>query len=102
MCLVKWDHGLFFFYDILLFRIMCVRYPIAIWEKDYFISLWILELGIWRIWKSLTIVVCIVSLILAMVIMGGSTIHPSWDRSGWRLAYLRSFWLVASAGNLLL
>ena len=78
---------------------MYVRYLIAIWEKD-FISLWILELGIYRSWRSLTIVVCIVPLILAVIIMGGSTIHPSWDRSGWRMAYLSSFWLVASARKL--
>ena len=48
-----------FFSDFHLFRIMCVRYLVAIWEKDS-ISLWILELGICRSWRSLTIVVCIV------------------------------------------
>jgi hypothetical protein len=78
---------------------MCVRYFIAIWEKDS-ISLWILELGICRSWRSLTVVVCIVPLIPAVIIMGGSTIHPSWDKSGWRMAYLSSFRLVASTGNL--
>ena len=33
-----------------------------------------------------------------MVIMGGSTIYPSWVMSGWRMAYLSSFRLVASTG----
>ena len=32
--------------------------------------------------------------------MGGSIIHPSWDRNGWRMAYLSSFPLVACVGNL--
>jgi hypothetical protein len=90
-----------FFSNFRLFRIMCVRYLRAIWEKG-FISLWILELGICRSWRSLTIVVCIVSFIHAVFILGGSTIHPSWDRSGWRMAYLSSFHLVASTWNLLL
>ena len=62
---------------------MCVRYLIEIWEKDS-ISLWILELEICRSWKGLTILVCIVPLILAVIVVGGSTIHCSWDRSGWR------------------
>jgi hypothetical protein len=44
---------------IFFVRIMCVRYLIAMWEKDS-ISLWILELGICRSWRSLTIVVCVV------------------------------------------
>ena len=55
---------------------MCVRYHIAIWEKD-FISLWILESGICRSWKSLTVVVGIVPLIPTVIIMPGSAIHPS-------------------------
>ena len=68
----------------------------AIWEKDYSISLRILELGICRIRRSLIVVVCIVALSLAMIIMGGSTIHPSWDRSGWKMLYFSSFgwWLL--------
>ena len=61
---------------------------------------WILKLGICRSWRSLTIVVCIVPLIHATIIMGGSTIHPSWDRSVLRMAYLSKFWSVASMGNL--
>ena len=44
------------------------------------------------------VVLCVVPLIPAVIIMGGSTIHPGWDRSGWRMAYLSSFWLVASTG----
>ena len=55
---------------------MSVRCLIAIWEKD-FISVWILELGICRSWRSLTIVVCIVPLTYGVIIMGGTTIHPS-------------------------
>ena len=55
---------------------MYIRYLIAIWEKDS-ISLWILELEICRSWKSLSIVVCTVPLILDMNRMDGSTIHPS-------------------------
>ena len=77
---------------------MCVRYLIAIWEKD-FIRLWILKLGICRSWRSLTVVVCIVPLILAVIIMSGSTIL-GWVRNGWRMAYLLSFRLVASARTL--
>ena len=54
-----------------------VRYLIAIWEKNS-ISLWILKLGSCRSLRSLTVVVCVVPLILAVIIMGGSTIHHSW------------------------
>ena len=43
-----------FFPNFLFCRIMCVRYLIAIWEKDS-ISLWILEPKICRSWRSLTI-----------------------------------------------
>ena len=75
---------------------MCVRDLIVIWEKDS-IRLWILELGICKFWRSLAVVVCIVSLIIAKIIMGGSIVHPSWDRSGWIMVYLSSFQLVASA-----
>ena len=39
--------GVCFFSNFLLFRIICVRYLIAIWEKDS-INIWILELGICR------------------------------------------------------
>ena len=39
---------------------------------------------------------------LAMIIIGRSTIHPSWDRSVWRMVYLSSLRLVAYARNLLL
>ena len=56
--------------------------------------------GICRSWRSLIIYICIVPLIHALIIMGGSTIHPSWDRSGCRMVYLSSFQLVASTGNL--
>ena len=80
---------------------MCVRYLIAFWEKNS-ISLWILELGICRSWRSLIVVVCIMPCIFAVIIMGGSTIHASWDKSGWRMAYLSSLQLVASTRNLLL
>ena len=90
-----------FFSNFLLFRIICVRNLIAIWEKD-FINLWILELGFYRSWRSLTILVYIVPLIHVVIVMGGSTIHSSWDRSAWRMAYLSSLQLVASIGNLLL
>jgi hypothetical protein len=62
---------------------MCVKSLIAIWEKDS-ISLWILELGICRSWKSIIVVVCKVPLILAVIIIGGSTIHRSWDKNEWR------------------
>ena len=78
---------------------MCVRYLIPLWERDS-ISLWGLELGICSSRRSFIIVVCIVPLILAMIVMGGSTIHPSGDRSGWRMVYLSSLWWVAFAGNL--
>ena len=40
-----------------------------------------------RSWRSLIVIVCIVPLILAVIIMGGSTIHPCWERRGgeWRI-----------------
>ena len=60
---------------------MSARYLIVIWEKDS-ISIWILEFGIFRSWRSLTIVPGIVLLIHVVIIMGGSTIHLSWNRSG--------------------
>jgi hypothetical protein len=91
--------GACFISNFLLFRIMCVRYLVAIWEKDS-ISLWILELEICMSWRSLTIVVYIVPFILVVIIMDGSTIHPGWDKSVWGMAYLPSIWLVASTGNL--
>ena len=69
---------------------MCVRYLVAIWEKIS-IGLRILELGICRTWRSSTVVVCRVPLIPTMIIIGGSIIHPSWERSGWRMAYISSF-----------
>ena len=47
--------GLDSFSSFLLFEIMCVRYLIAIWEKDS-ISLWIMELGICRSWRTLIVV----------------------------------------------
>jgi hypothetical protein len=73
-----------------MYRIMCVRYLVAFWKDDS-ISLHILELGICRFWRSLIIVVCIEPLIPIVVVMGGSIIHPSWDRSGWRMAFLSTF-----------
>ena len=84
-----------FLYDFLLFRVLCVKYLTSIREK-VFISLWILELGSCRSWRSLKYVVCVMPLILTMNIIGCSTIHPSWDRSGWRVAYLSSIWLLPS------
>ena len=100
MCLVKWDQGLFLS-NFVMYMIMCVRYLIAIWENDS-ISLHILELGICRSWRTLIIIVCIEPLIPAVVAMGDSIIHPSWDRSGWRMACLSNFKLVTSTKNLLL
>ena len=77
---------------------MCARYLKTSWKKDSFIILWILELGVCRIRRSLRVVVCIVHLIQTTIIMGGSTIHPTWDRSGWRMADISSDQLVASMG----
>ena len=91
--------GFFTFLISLCFRIMCVRYLTTKWEKDS-ISLWILKLRFCRSWRSLSVVVCIMPLILVVIVMGGSTIHPSWDKSGWRMAYLSSFQLVIVVGNL--
>ena len=64
------------FLNFLLFRIMCVRYLIEMWEKDS-ISLWILEFRFCRSWRSLIIVACVLPLIHVVVKKGGSTIHPS-------------------------
>ena len=79
----QWNRA-YFFSNFLLLRIMCVRYLVAIWEKNS-IGLRILELGICRTWRSSTVVVCRVPLIPTMIIIGGSIIHPSWERSGWRI-----------------
>ena len=46
-----------------------------------------------QILEEFTIVVCIVPLILLVIIMGGSTICPSRNRSVWRMANSSSFWL---------
>ena len=54
---------------------MCARYFIIINEKDS-ISLSILRLGICRSWRCLVVVVWIVPHIHAMIIMGGSIVHP--------------------------
>ena len=67
MCLVKWDQGFFFLISFCLR--LCVLAPYNNLEEDS-ISLWILELRICRSWR-LTIVVCIVTFVLAMIIMGG-------------------------------
>jgi hypothetical protein len=76
---------------------MCIRYPIAICEKDS-ISLWILELGICRAWRSLIVIVCVVPLTPIVSLIGDSTIHPSsWKRSGWRvdsIYHVFSRWLL--------
>jgi hypothetical protein len=98
-CVYSSGAGPCLFSKFLLVMFMCVRYLIAIWEKDS-ISLLVLGLEICRSWRSLTIVVCIVPLIPSTIEMGGSTINHSWDKSAWRMAYLSSFWLVASAENL--
>ena len=73
----------FLLFFLISFRLgLCVLgYLTTISEKNS-ISLWILELGICRSWRSLTFVVCTVPFIHALIIMGGSTIHPSWDRGG--------------------
>ena len=34
-----------------------------------------------------------------MRIMGGNTSYSTWVSSGWRMAYLSSFWFIASMGN---
>ena len=47
---------------------MCVRYFIAICEKD-FISLWILELRICRSWRCVVVVVWTVACIPTMIII---------------------------------
>ena len=95
MCVLSSGTKARFFPNFFLFRIMCVGYLLAIWEKDS-ISLWILELGICSSWRSLTIVVCIVFLIPIVIIMGGSIIQTSLDKSGWRMAYFQVFgwWLM--------
>ena len=49
---------------------LCVLAPYNNLEEDS-ISLWILELIICRFWRRLTIVVCIVTFVPAMMIMGG-------------------------------
>ena len=43
-------------------------------EKDS-ISLRMLEFGICKSWRSLTVVVCIMPFIHVVIVMGGSTIH---------------------------
>lgn len=62
----------------------------AICEK-IFISLWIMEVGTCKLWRLLMEVVCIVPLIPMVVMMDGSTSHPSWDIIGLRIAYMSIF-----------
>ena len=57
--------------------------------------------GICRSWRSLTIYICIVPVIHALIILGGSIIHSSWDRSGCKVAYLIKFSIGGFYGNLL-
>ena len=95
--IVKWDRTCFFS-NFLLFGIMCVGYFITIFEQDW-IKLWILELGICRSWRCLVVIVWTVPHIPTMIIMGGSNVHPNWDRSERRAMYLSSFWCVASTSN---
>ena len=51
-------------------------------------------------WRSLIVVVCTMFLILAVIIMGDNAIGHHWDKIGWRMVHLSSFWLVAYAWNL--
>ena len=75
-----------------------MRYLTTIWEKDS-ISLWILELEICRSWGNLSIVVCIVPLIHAVIIMDGSTIQHKWDRSGMENAMFIKFLVGGFCGE---
>ena len=75
----------------------CMLGTLQQFGKNDSMSLWISELGICRSWR---IIVYIVPLIHATMIMSGSTIHPSWDKSAWKMAYLSSFRLVASTRDL--
>ena len=56
------------------------------WHKD-FIGLWILELGICRSWRGLTVVVCVMPLVHVVIIMADSIIHLVGTRVGgeWRI-----------------
>jgi hypothetical protein len=78
-----------------MFRMICVEYIVAICEK-VFINLWILRVVIRRSWGYLVVLMCIVPLnhkkmmmmMMMMMMMGSSVSQHSWERSGWRMAYL--------------
>ena len=46
-----------------------------------------LFIGIWKFYRVLVVVVCMDPLILMVMMIGSRTVHPSWDRRGWRMAY---------------
>ena len=80
-------NGACFFSEIPLFRMMCVKYFVAICES-FSINLWTLGVGIWRSWRCLVVVVCIVPFIPTVMMMCSGTSHPDWDRRGSRLCRL--------------
>jgi hypothetical protein len=53
---------------------MYVCMYVCVYVCMYVCIFWILELGICRSWMSLVVIVCMMPLILAVIIMGGSTI----------------------------
>ena len=79
---VKWDSGLFILCFPFVWDNAC-WYLTTNWEGVYD-SLWILELGVCRPWRSLSCYMYSVPY-YAVIIMGGSIIHHGWDRSGWRI-----------------
>ena len=50
---------------------------------------------------SSILVVCVVSFIHVIIIIGGSTIHASWDRSRWRMVYIYQvyYWWLLQGSN---
>ena len=73
-----------------LFNMLCVRCLRASRKKVY-VSLWTLRAWMWRSWRCVVVMVCIVPLMLVVRMMSGSSSHPGWDRSGRRMAYLAKF-----------
>lgn len=57
-------------------------------SRESFRSLWTLRAWMWRSWRCIVVMVCIVPLMLVVRMMSGNIPHPSWDRSGRRMAYL--------------
>lgn len=82
-----------FLSSVLLFRIMFLRYFMAICEKA-FVKFRVLDVRL-EVLKVSNVVVCMAPQIHVVMVMGGSTSHPIWTKSR-RITYFPScrLWLL--------